>query len=62
MKATEISQKIQQSTQMATEIETARQQDAPVAKRGAILFFILQSLYQISNMYAYRSAFILRST
>lgn len=53
-KATEISEKLKQSVRTANEIEQTCKLYFPVAKRGAILFFVLESLSKISNMYEYR--------
>lgn len=49
-KAVEIAEKLEASKVMAGEIEEARVRYSPVAKRGAILFFVMASLSAISNM------------
>lgn len=52
-KSIEIEEAIKIGEVTSQEIETARQQYAPVAKRGAILFFAMTSLSAISDMYEY---------
>eukprot|EP00992_Anisonema_acinus_P002258 TRINITY_DN10608_c1_g1_i2.p1 TRINITY_DN10608_c1_g1~~TRINITY_DN10608_c1_g1_i2.p1 ORF type:complete len:2266 (+),score=796.72 TRINITY_DN10608_c1_g1_i2:1-6798(+) len=51
--AAEIARKLEIAVVTAREIEVARQEYAPVAKRGAILFFVLDSLSAIDSMYEY---------
>lgn len=53
-KANEISEKLQVASQTAKEIEVTCKAYTPVAKRGAILFFLLDSLSNVCNMYEYR--------
>ncbi|KAF5830619.1 hypothetical protein DUNSADRAFT_14266 [Dunaliella salina] len=52
-KAVEIAEKLEASKVMAGHIEEARVRYSPVAQRGAILFFVMDSLSAISNMYEY---------
>eukprot|EP00210_Caulerpa_lentillifera_P005286 g5050.t1 len=52
-KANEISEKLQIASRTAKEIEVACKEYTPVAKRGAILFFLLNSLSNVCNMYEY---------
>ena len=55
-KAVDIAQKLELSVATAQEIEEVRQRYSPVAKRGAILFFVMASLNSITNMYEYSLA------
>lgn len=48
--AVEIAEKLEQSKVTAAEIEETRVRYSPVAKRGAILFFVMASLSAITNM------------
>lgn len=53
VKAVEIAEKLEASRVTAHEIEETRVRYSPVAKRGAILFFVMASLSAITNMYEY---------
>ena len=50
-KAVEISEKLKESAKTAAEIDQAREQFKPAAVRGAVLFFVMEGLAAISNMY-----------
>lgn len=52
-KATEIAEAIQSAKETSLTIEESRQSYKGVAKRGAILFFAMQGLSAISEMYEY---------
>ena len=49
-KAVEIAEKLEVSKVTALEIDETRVKYTPVAKRGAILFFVMASLSAITNM------------
>lgn len=51
--AVDISQKLGRSKITAREIDEVRAKYTPAAKRGAILFFVMASLSNITNMYEY---------
>ena len=51
--ATEISAKLQQATVTKDEIEVVRRKYTPAAHRGSVLFFVIEALSNISNMYEY---------
>lgn len=53
IKAVEIAEKLAASKVTAVEIDETRVRYSPVAKRGAILFFVMASLSAITNMYEY---------
>lgn len=55
-KAVEISQKLIESKATAEEIDVTRVKYSPVARRGAISFFVLAGLSAITNMYEYSLA------
>ncbi len=55
-KATEITEKLTLAATTSAEIEKARAVYRPVAKRGAILFFVMTALSNISPMYEYSLA------
>jgi len=52
-KATEVGEKLKLGEKTAEEIEKSRNIYRPVAKRGAILFFILADMSTINSMYQY---------
>lgn len=52
----EIAEKLEVSKATAVEIDETRVRYTPVAKRGAILFFVMASLSAITNMYEYSLA------
>ena len=52
-KSIEIADKLEHSKITAAEIEDVRVRYTPAAKRGAILFFVMASLANITNMYEY---------
>ena len=57
--ATEVEQKLQQTQKTAQTTEESRQQYRPVAKRGAVLYFVISQLSAINSMYEYSlSAFL----
>uniref|UniRef100_A0A061RTL5 Dynein heavy chain 1, cytosolic n=1 Tax=Tetraselmis sp. GSL018 TaxID=582737 RepID=A0A061RTL5_9CHLO len=51
--AVDISQKLESAKRTKEEIEVVRVRYRPVAKRGAILFFVMAGLANITNMYEY---------
>lgn len=59
-KAVEIADKLETARVTAREIDDVRVRYTPVAKRGAILFFVMASLAGITNMYEYSLASFLR--
>ncbi|GMH41526.1 hypothetical protein BSKO_09436 [Bryopsis sp. KO-2023] len=59
-KAVEIAEKLEAAKVTAKEIDEVRVRYTPVAKRGAILFFVMASLANITNMYEYSLASFLR--
>eukprot|EP00803_Ostreobium_quekettii_P011338 evm.model.scf_1312.1 EVM.evm.TU.scf_1312.1 scf_1312:839-40608(+) len=59
-KAVEIAEKLEAAKVTAAEIEEVRVRYTPVAKRGAILFFVMAGLANITNMYEYSLASFLR--
>jgi len=52
-KAVEIAEKLEVSKVTAVEIDETRVKYSPVARRGAILFFVMSGLSAITNMYEY---------
>ena len=59
LKAIEIADKLEQAKETAEEIEVVRSRYTPAAKRGAVLFFVMDGLSAILNMYEYSlSAFL----
>lgn len=54
--AVEIADKLQQSKVTAQAIDEVRIKYTPAAKRGAILFFVMAGLSNITNMYEYSLA------
>ena len=52
-KATEIAQKLVLANQTSLEVELSRDAYRPVAKCGAILFFVLSELPAVNPMYEY---------
>jgi dynein heavy chain len=52
-KATEIAQKLELANQTSAEVETSRDAYRPVARCGAVLFFVLAQLSNINPMYQY---------
>lgn len=52
-KAIEIAQKLELANQTSAEVETSRDAYRPVAKCGAVLFFVLAQLSTINPMYEY---------
>lgn len=59
-KAVEIAEKLEAANVTAREIDEVRVRYTPVAKRGAILFFVMAGLANITNMYEYSLASFLR--
>eukprot|EP01028_Stygiella_incarcerata_P003072 TRINITY_DN1583_c0_g3_i1.p1 TRINITY_DN1583_c0_g3~~TRINITY_DN1583_c0_g3_i1.p1 ORF type:complete len:4602 (-),score=1271.77 TRINITY_DN1583_c0_g3_i1:125-13930(-) len=55
-KAAEIQEKLATAQETAQEIEDARQTYLPVAKRGAIIYFVMAGLSAINSMYEYSLA------
>eukprot|EP00798_Chlamydomonas_sp_ICE-L_P031818 gene31818-7022_t len=55
-KAVDIAEKLEISKVTAHELQETRVKYTPVAKRGAILFFVIASLSTITNMYEYSLA------
>ena len=55
-KAADISEKLEKAKVTSVEIEEVRVRYTPAAKRGAILFFVMASLSNITNMYEYSLA------
>ena len=53
LKATEIAEKLEKANETAEEIDVVRSRYTPAAKRGAVLFFVMDSLSAILNMYEY---------
>jgi len=53
VKATEVAEKLKLGKHTAVEIEKNRDTYRPVAKRGAILFFVLAEMASINSMYQY---------
>ena len=51
VKATEISEKLEEAKHTSSEISATCQAYRPVAKRGSILFFVMASLSILNNMY-----------
>ncbi|WZN62121.1 heavy chain alpha of dynein [Chloropicon roscoffensis] len=56
LKATEIAEKLEKAQETAEEIDVVRSRYTPAAKRGAVLFFVMDSLSAILNMYEYSLA------
>ena len=56
LKATEIAEKLEKAKETAEEIDVVRSRYTPAAKRGAVLFFVMDSLSAILNMYEYSLA------
>jgi dynein heavy chain len=54
--AVDIQSKLEAATVTKDEIEIVRMRYRPVAKRGAVLFFVMSSLANITNMYEYSLA------
>jgi len=52
-KASEVAEKLKMAAKTADEVEKNRDIYRPVAKRGAILFFILAEMANINSMYQY---------
>jgi len=52
-KASEVAEKLKLAAKTADEVEKNRDIYRPVAKRGAILFFILAEMATINSMYQY---------
>jgi len=52
-KASEVAEKLKLAAKTADEVEKNRDIYRPVAKRGAILFFILAEMANINSMYQY---------
>ena len=53
VKASEVAEKLKMAAKTADEVEKNRDIYRPVAKRGAILFFILAEMASINSMYQY---------
>ena len=52
-KSVEIEEKLEKAKLTTKEIETVRSKYKPVAKRGAVLFFVMSSMSAIMSMYEY---------
>ena len=52
-KAQEISSKLEEAKAASEKLVLARQAYEPIAKRGAILYFVLQNLNKVNSMYEY---------
>ena len=55
-KAGEVAEKLKLGERTAVEIEKNRDTYRPVAKRGAILFFVLSEMASVNSMYQYSLA------
>jgi dynein heavy chain len=56
MSAVDIAEKLKKAKVTAEEIEEVRMRYSAAAKRGAVLFFVMASLANITNMYEYSLA------
>lgn len=54
--AVDIAEKLHQANATAQEIDEVRMKYTPAAKRGAVLFFVMAGLANITNMYEYSLA------
>ena len=55
-KATEVFEKLELAATTATDIDRLRDGFRPVAKRGALLFFVLSDMATVNSMYQYSLA------